>query len=88
MIGITILGLGMVMVATIFPVAWNRARTLSEYTVQRTVIAGALGWAAASNGHYKIAWAAFIVILYCVGVIATGRVSPNFRDWFVHRGHL
>ena len=37
MIGIAILGLGMVMVATIFPVAWDRARTLSEYRVQRTV---------------------------------------------------
>jgi hypothetical protein len=37
MIGIVILGLGLVMVATIFPVAWTRARVLSEYTVQRSV---------------------------------------------------
>lgn len=42
MIGIIILGLGMVMVATIFPVAWGRARDLSEYTKQR---------AAASSAH-------------------------------------
>ncbi len=41
MIGIVILGLGMVMVATIFPVAWSRARTLSEYTSQRVVTAAA-----------------------------------------------
>ncbi len=41
MIGIVILGLGMVMVATIFPVAWSRARTLSEFTVQRTITASA-----------------------------------------------
>lgn len=41
MIGIVILGLGMVMVATIFPVAWTRARTLSEYTVQRAITQGA-----------------------------------------------
>ncbi len=41
MIGIVILGLGLVMVATIFPVAWTRARTLSEYTVQRAIAEGA-----------------------------------------------
>ncbi|MBU0717962.1 MAG: prepilin-type N-terminal cleavage/methylation domain-containing protein [Planctomycetes bacterium] len=34
MIAMTILGLGLIMVATMFPVAWNRARTLSEYTTQ------------------------------------------------------
>ena len=41
MIAIIILGLGLVMVATIFPVAWDRARTLSEYTVQQSAAAGA-----------------------------------------------
>jgi hypothetical protein len=41
MIGIAILGLGMVMVATIFPVAWSRARTLSEYTAEQSVTSGA-----------------------------------------------
>ncbi|UCC31846.1 MAG: prepilin-type N-terminal cleavage/methylation domain-containing protein, partial [Phycisphaerales bacterium] len=41
MIGIIILGLGMVMVATMFPVGWNRARTLREYTVQKAVTANA-----------------------------------------------
>ncbi len=41
MIGIVILGLGLVMVATMFPVAWTRARTLSEYTVQRAIAEGA-----------------------------------------------
>ena len=41
MIGIVILGLGMVMVATMFPVAWSRARKLNEYTVQKAVVAGA-----------------------------------------------
>ncbi len=40
MIGIVILGLGMVMVATIFPVAWSRARELNEYTVERAVSQG------------------------------------------------
>ncbi|RME38865.1 MAG: hypothetical protein D6788_06555 [Planctomycetota bacterium] len=37
MIGIVILGLGMVLVATMFPVAWQRTRRMSEYTVSRTV---------------------------------------------------
>jgi hypothetical protein len=41
MIGIVILGLGMVMVATIFPVAWERARTLNEQTIQQSVVANA-----------------------------------------------
>jgi prepilin-type N-terminal cleavage/methylation domain-containing protein len=41
MIGIVILGLGMIMVATIYPVAWNRARELSEFTNQRAVAANA-----------------------------------------------
>ncbi len=37
MIGIVILGFGLVMVATMFPVAWSRARTLSQYTVERAI---------------------------------------------------
>lgn len=37
MIAIVILGLGLVMTATMFPVAWTRARTLTEYTTQRVV---------------------------------------------------
>lgn len=37
MIAIVILGLGLIMVATMFPVAWQRARTLGEYTIQTTV---------------------------------------------------
>ena len=37
MIALTILGLGLVMVATLFPVAWTRARHLSEYTTQAAV---------------------------------------------------
>jgi hypothetical protein len=41
MIGIMILGLGLVMVATMFPVAWDRARTLNEQTIQQTVVASA-----------------------------------------------
>jgi len=41
MIGIMILGLGLVMVATMFPVAWHRARELNEYTIQKTAAAGA-----------------------------------------------
>ena len=41
MIGIVILGLGMVMVATMFPVAWGRARTLGEFTVQRAITGNA-----------------------------------------------
>ncbi len=41
MIAIVILGLGLVMVATIFPVAWDRARTLSEYTMEQSAAAGA-----------------------------------------------
>lgn len=40
MIAIVILGLGLVMVATMFPVAWDRARRLSE-TNQAETIAGA-----------------------------------------------
>ncbi len=41
MIGIMVLGLGMVMVATMFPVAWHRARELNEYTIQKAAAAGA-----------------------------------------------
>ena len=37
MMAIIILGLGLVMVATMFPVAWTRARALTEHTVQRAV---------------------------------------------------
>jgi prepilin-type N-terminal cleavage/methylation domain-containing protein len=37
MIAIVILGLGLTMVATMFPVAWDRARLLSEYTTEVTV---------------------------------------------------
>jgi len=41
MIAIVILGLGLVMVGTIFPVAWDRARTLSEYTMEQAASSGA-----------------------------------------------
>ena len=41
MIAMVILGLGLIMVATIFPVAWTRARTLAEFTTQSTVTASA-----------------------------------------------
>jgi len=41
MIAIVILGLGLVMVATMFPVAWDRARTLSDYTVEQAASSGA-----------------------------------------------
>jgi len=41
MIAIVILGLGLVMVATMFPVAWDRARTLNDYTVEQSAAAGA-----------------------------------------------
>lgn len=37
MIAIVILGLGLVMTATMFPVAWTRARTLTEFTTHRAV---------------------------------------------------
>ncbi len=37
MIAIVILGLGLIMVATLFPVSWTRARELAEYTVQSNV---------------------------------------------------
>jgi len=38
MIGIVILGLGLIMVATMFPVAWDRARDMSEVTARETMI--------------------------------------------------
>jgi hypothetical protein len=41
MIAIIILGLGLVMVATMFPVAWDRARDLSEYTIEQTTVSAA-----------------------------------------------
>lgn len=41
MIAIVILGLGLVMVATMFPVAWDRARTLSEHTTEQSIAAAA-----------------------------------------------
>ena len=37
MIALTILGLGLVMVATLFPVAWTRARQLAEHTTQSAI---------------------------------------------------
>ena len=37
MIAIAILGFGMVMAATMFPVGWSRARDLSEHTVEQSV---------------------------------------------------
>jgi len=37
LIAIVILGLGLIMVATLFPVSWTRARELAEYTVQSNV---------------------------------------------------
>ncbi len=37
MIAIIVLGLGLVMVATVFPVAWGRARKLSEFTSQEAI---------------------------------------------------
>jgi len=41
MIAIVILGLGLVMVASMFPVAWKRARQLSEHTVHSAVVESA-----------------------------------------------
>lgn len=41
MVAIVILGLGLVMVATMFPVAWDRARTLTEVSTAQTVTASA-----------------------------------------------
>ncbi len=41
MIAIVILGLGLIMVATMFPVAWDRARTLSEHTIEQSTTAAA-----------------------------------------------
>ncbi|MCH7840082.1 MAG: prepilin-type N-terminal cleavage/methylation domain-containing protein [Planctomycetes bacterium] len=41
MIAMTILSLGLIMVATMFPVAWSRARDLSEQTVQQTAAGAA-----------------------------------------------
>ncbi len=38
MIAIVILGLGLTMVATIFPVAWTRAKAMSEVTAQQTMV--------------------------------------------------
>ncbi|UCF33920.1 MAG: prepilin-type N-terminal cleavage/methylation domain-containing protein [Phycisphaerales bacterium] len=38
MIAIVILGFGMIMVATLFPVGWDRARKLSEHTTRQTVM--------------------------------------------------
>lgn len=37
MMAVIILGLGLVMVATMFPVAWDRARTLAEFTTEQSV---------------------------------------------------
>ena len=41
MVAIVILGLGLVMVATVFPIAWGRARQLSEVTTQVSITEGA-----------------------------------------------
>lgn len=42
MIAVVILGLGMVLAATMFPVGWGRARRLAEFTTQATVTANVL----------------------------------------------
>lgn len=41
MIAIVILGIGLIMVATMFPIAWTRARDLAEFTTQQTLTATA-----------------------------------------------
>ncbi|MCO6439239.1 MAG: hypothetical protein J5J06_19275 [Phycisphaerae bacterium] len=41
MIAIVILGIGLIMVAAMFPIAWNRARNLAEFTTQQTLTATA-----------------------------------------------
>ncbi len=41
MIAIVILGLGLIMVATMFPVAWQRARDMNEATVKLTIVESA-----------------------------------------------
>lgn len=41
MIAIIILGLGLIMVATLFPVSWTRARQLAEFTSQNNATAAA-----------------------------------------------
>lgn len=38
MMAIVILGLGLVMVATMFPVAWTRAKDMSELTARQTIV--------------------------------------------------
>ncbi len=63
MIAIVILGLGMLMVATMFPVAWTRARDMSEFTTQTTV---------GNNG-------AFVMEMQTVVTLPDGSVtSPSF----------
>jgi len=41
MIAIAILGFGLVMVATMFPIAWQRARTMAEFTSQTAAVESA-----------------------------------------------
>lgn len=41
MIAVVILGLGLIMVATMYPVAWKRTRDLAEFTTHQTVSANA-----------------------------------------------
>jgi len=57
MIAIVILGLGMIMVATMFPVAWDRARDLSEFTIEQTAVGAAQ---AALEAVVKPAGASFV----------------------------
>lgn len=44
MIAIVVLGLGMIMAASMFPVGWARARQLNEYTVQQNLADNVEAW--------------------------------------------
>ena len=75
MIAIVILGLGLVMVATVFPVAWGRARELSEFTQQQSITP------AAQNLTSRILRAA-------PADLGTATVGPSFAGDLLRRGNF
>lgn len=88
MIAVVLLGLGLVLVATMFPVAWTRARDLNEYTIQRNVTEGASSFipSVVRVNAPDTAWSGFAGDLIRDGIGTRGDLAvPDSR---VHALHL
>ena len=84
MIAITILGLGLLMVATMFPIAWGKARELSEHTTSITcadaanMVVKMTTQVAGPVEEPELAYSSF------AGDYVNGSVHPESVDTWVH----